>query len=51
MTSFFVSYSSADRAWAEWIAWALEDALRQRAVFGPSLTPLTPPSYLRAHRH
>jgi len=23
---FFVSYASADRAWAEWIAWQLEDA-------------------------
>ncbi len=23
---FFVSYSSADRLWAEWIAWQLEDA-------------------------
>jgi hypothetical protein len=22
---FFVSYTQADRAWAEWIAWALED--------------------------
>ncbi|WP_018505977.1 wHTH domain-containing protein [Parafrankia discariae] len=24
--SFFVSYTQADRAWAEWIAWQLEDA-------------------------
>jgi hypothetical protein len=23
---FFVSYTAADRAWAEWIAWQLEDA-------------------------
>jgi hypothetical protein len=23
-TDFFVSYTSADRAWAEWIAWQLE---------------------------
>jgi hypothetical protein len=23
---FFISYTSADRAWAEWIAWELEDA-------------------------
>jgi len=23
---FFVSYTSADRPWAEWIAWELEDA-------------------------
>ncbi|MBI5305052.1 MAG: toll/interleukin-1 receptor domain-containing protein [Chloroflexi bacterium] len=24
MTDFFISYTSADRAWAEWIAWELE---------------------------
>src|SRR5512142_1809128 len=23
---FFISYNSADRVWAEWIAWQLEDA-------------------------
>ena len=23
---FFISYTAADRAWAEWIAWQLEDA-------------------------
>ena len=23
-TDFFISYTSADRAWAEWIAWQLE---------------------------
>lgn len=23
---FFVSYNKADRAWAEWIAWQLEEA-------------------------
>lgn len=23
---FFVSYSGVDRAWAEWIAWVLEEA-------------------------
>jgi hypothetical protein len=23
---FFISYTSNDRAWAEWIAWQLEDA-------------------------
>ena len=23
---FFISYTSADRAWAEWIAWQLEAA-------------------------
>lgn len=22
---FFISYTQADRAWAEWIAWALEE--------------------------
>src|SRR5215218_5021303 len=26
MTRFFVSYTRADREWAEWIAWQLEDA-------------------------
>jgi tetratricopeptide (TPR) repeat protein len=26
MTDFFVSYTQADRAWAEWIAWVLEAA-------------------------
>lgn len=26
MTDFFVSYTQADRAWAEWIAWILEEA-------------------------
>ena len=26
MTDFFISYNSADRPWAEWIAWQLEDA-------------------------
>jgi CHASE2 domain-containing sensor protein len=26
MKDFFVSYTSADRAWAEWIAWRLEEA-------------------------
>jgi len=23
---FFISYTQADRAWAEWIAWQLEEA-------------------------
>ena len=36
---FFVSYTSADRAWAEWIAWQLEDEGYQVVVqawdFGP----------------
>jgi TIR domain len=26
MTDFFISYTRTDRAWAEWIAWQLEDA-------------------------
>jgi tetratricopeptide (TPR) repeat protein len=26
MTHFFISYTQADRAWAEWIAWQLEEA-------------------------
>ncbi|HKC40537.1 MAG TPA: toll/interleukin-1 receptor domain-containing protein, partial [Gemmatimonadales bacterium] len=26
MRDFFISYNSADGAWAEWIAWQLEDA-------------------------
>lgn len=26
MKDFFISYTSADKAWAEWIAWLLEDA-------------------------
>lgn len=26
MRDFFISYNSADRTWAEWIAWILEDA-------------------------
>src|SRR5438093_9160503 len=26
MKDFFVSYNKADRAWAEWIAWQLEEA-------------------------
>jgi hypothetical protein len=26
MKDFFISYNSADRAWAEWIAWQLEEA-------------------------
>src|ERR1039457_2043333 len=31
---FFVSYSQADRAWAEWIAWELE-AARHRVLVQP----------------
>src|SRR5690242_12359487 len=26
MKDFFISYTKADKAWAEWIAWALEEA-------------------------
>lgn len=26
MTDFFISYTQADRPWAEWIAWVLEEA-------------------------
>ncbi len=26
MKDFFISYNSADRTWAEWIAWQLEEA-------------------------
>jgi tetratricopeptide (TPR) repeat protein len=29
MKDFFVSFNSADKAWAEWIAWTLEDASYQ----------------------
>ena len=26
MPDFFISYNKADREWAEWIAWQLEEA-------------------------
>jgi hypothetical protein len=26
MKDFFISYNKADRSWAEWIAWQLEEA-------------------------
>ena len=26
MKDFFISYNTADRDWAEWIAWTLEEA-------------------------
>jgi len=36
---FFISYNKADREWAEWIAWALEEAgystILQAWDFGP----------------
>ena len=39
MRDFFISYNSADRDWAEWIAWQLEDAgytaIIQAWDFGP----------------
>ena len=39
MQDFFVSYNSADKPWAEWIAWQLEDAGHATAIqawdFGP----------------
>lgn len=31
-TDFFVSYTSADRGWAEWIAWKLEEAGYRTAI-------------------
>jgi hypothetical protein len=39
MKHFFISYNKADRQWAEWIAWALEEAGYTTVVqawdFGP----------------
>lgn len=39
MTDFFISYTQADRAWAEWIAWVLEAARQTTKIqawdFGP----------------
>lgn len=26
MKDFFISYTSADRSWADWIAWTLQEA-------------------------
>jgi hypothetical protein len=34
---FFVSYTSADRTWAEWIAWQLEQAGHQVIIQGVGL--------------
>jgi len=28
MKDFFISYTAADRKWAEWIAWQLDGQLR-----------------------
>src|SRR5215211_391950 len=36
---FFVSYTSADRAWAEWIAWQLEAEGYQVVVQGWDFRP------------
>lgn len=50
---FFVSYTSADRAWAEWIAWQLETRATRssskpgtsaRVVTGPEMQAPRPPS-------
>jgi hypothetical protein len=38
---FFVSYTSADRIWAEWIAWQLEDQGYQVVVQAWDFTPAT----------
>jgi len=39
MTDFFISYTQADRAWAEWLAWVLEAAKQTTKIqtwdFGP----------------
>jgi tetratricopeptide (TPR) repeat protein len=32
MTDFFISYTQADRAWAEWIAWVLEAAQKTTKI-------------------
>ncbi|MEM9265723.1 MAG: tetratricopeptide repeat protein [Cyanobacteria bacterium P01_F01_bin.13] len=32
MTSFFISYNKADKAWAEWIAWVMEEDASHSAV-------------------
>jgi tetratricopeptide (TPR) repeat protein len=32
MTDFFISYTQADREWAEWIAWVLEEAGYQAVI-------------------
>jgi hypothetical protein len=36
---FFVSYTSTDRVWAEWIAWQLEQAGYQVIVQAWDFTP------------
>jgi hypothetical protein len=36
---FFVSYAQADRAWAEWIAWQLEEAEHQVLVQAWDMVP------------
>jgi len=37
MKDFFISYNSADRTWAEWIAWQLEEAGYTRTAPGTGL--------------
>jgi len=39
MTDFFISYTAADRAWAEWIAWVLEDAKHTTKIQAWSFQP------------
>jgi hypothetical protein len=36
---FFISYTSADRSWAEWIAWQLEAADYQVVIQAWDFTP------------
>ena len=36
---FFVSYTQADRAWAEWIAWQLEDSGRRVLIQAWDMAP------------
>lgn len=39
MTDFFISYSQLDRAWAEWIAWILEEAGHKARIHVWDLRP------------
>ncbi len=34
MKDFFISYNRADRQWAEWIGWQLEEAGYSRSTGG-----------------
>ena len=40
MKDFFISYNKADRAWAEWIAWHLEEAAYSVRAIGYTSNPL-----------